>query len=135
MTKVSKKVDHIAHVSPNLDLSRNILETGCIRPAPQPLTYCETHNAVASYLGLETFCGSLRGQYFIFGALGPSKSGLMNKHIVKHIKQTYRTNEQTYRETYRDLRETVRDLDTLVFNDTPFGNISWFHFWRPVLPI
>ena len=31
------------------------------------------------------------GQYFIFGALCPSKSGLMNKHIVK----------QTYRETYR----------------------------------
>jgi len=27
----------------------------------------------------------LRGQYFIFGALCPSKSGLMNKHIVKHI--------------------------------------------------
>ena len=25
------------------------------------------------------------GQYFIFGALCPSKSGLMNKHIVKHI--------------------------------------------------
>jgi len=23
--------------------------------------------------------------YFIFGALCPSKSGLMNKHIVKHI--------------------------------------------------
>ena len=30
------------------------------------------------------------------GALCPSKSGLMNKHIVKHI-----VNEQTYRETYR----------------------------------
>jgi hypothetical protein len=39
---------------------------------------------VAKYLGLETFCGSLRGQCFIFGALCPSKSGLMNKHIVKH---------------------------------------------------
>ena len=25
------------------------------------------------------------GQYFIFGALYPSKSGLINKHIVKHI--------------------------------------------------
>ena len=25
------------------------------------------------------------GQYFILGALCPSKSGLMNKHIVKHI--------------------------------------------------
>ena len=25
------------------------------------------------------------GQYFIFGALCPFKSGLMNKHIVKHI--------------------------------------------------
>jgi hypothetical protein len=24
-------------------------------------------------------------EYFIFGALCPSKSGLMNKHIVKHI--------------------------------------------------
>ena len=52
------------------------------------------------------------GQYFIFGALCPSKSGLMNKHIVKHtlcpshiVKHTVlvRTNEQTYRETYRDL--------------------------------
>jgi len=27
----------------------------------------------------------LRGQYFIFGALCPSKSGLIHKHIVKHI--------------------------------------------------
>jgi len=26
-----------------------------------------------------------RMKYFIFGALCPSKSGLMNKHIVKHI--------------------------------------------------
>ena len=26
------------------------------------------------------------GQYFIFGALCPSKSGLMNKHIVKHTR-------------------------------------------------
>ena len=42
-------------------------------------------NAVASYLGLETFCGFLRGQCFIFGALCPSKSGLVNKHVVKHI--------------------------------------------------
>ena len=25
-----------------------------------------------------------QGQYLIFGALCPSKSGLMNKHIVKH---------------------------------------------------
>jgi len=38
---------------------------------------------VASYLGFETCCGSCRGQYFIFGALCPSKSGLMNKHIGK----------------------------------------------------
>ena len=28
------------------------------------------------------FCGSLQGQCFIFGALCPSQSGLMNKHIV-----------------------------------------------------
>jgi len=49
-----------------------------------------------SYLGFGTFCGSLRGQYFIFGALYPSKSGLINKNAVKHI-----ANEQTYRETYR----------------------------------
>ena len=28
-----------------------------------------------------------QGQYFIFGALCPSKSGLMNKHIVKHTRQ------------------------------------------------
>ena len=45
-------------------------------------------------------------------ALYPSKSGLMNKHIVKHIVNKHfgclstfpvrvRTNEQTYRETYR----------------------------------
>jgi hypothetical protein len=27
----------------------------------------------------------LRGQSFIFGALYPSKSGLVHKHIVKHI--------------------------------------------------
>ena len=39
----------------------------------------------ASYLGFETCSGSLQGQCFIFGALCPSKSGLMNKHIVKHI--------------------------------------------------
>ena len=36
--------------------------------------------AVASYLGFGTCCGSRRGQYFIFGALYPSMSGLMNKH-------------------------------------------------------
>jgi len=41
---------------------------------------------VASYLGFETCCGSLRGQYFIFGALCLFKSGLMNKPIVKHTK-------------------------------------------------
>ena len=28
---------------------------------------------------------SCKATYFIFGALYPSKSGLMNKHIVKHI--------------------------------------------------
>ena len=28
-----------------------------------------------------------QGQYFIFGALCPSKSGLMNKHIVRFKKQ------------------------------------------------
>jgi hypothetical protein len=72
-------------------------------------------------LGLE-----IRGGNTFLGAL--SKSGLMNKHIVKHIvlglvglmpslgcpipvqvrtnKQTYRetlAHEQTYRETYRDV--------------------------------
>jgi hypothetical protein len=31
---------------------------------------CEC-NAVASYLGFETFCGSLRGQYLIFGCPVP----------------------------------------------------------------
>ena len=43
-------------------------------------------SAVASCLGFETLCGSLRGQYFIFGALYPStgKSGLTNNHTVKH---------------------------------------------------
>jgi hypothetical protein len=42
---------------------------------------------VASYLGLETsqFSGSLRVNALFLGALCPSKSGLMNKHIVKHI--------------------------------------------------
>jgi len=34
------------------------------------------------------------------GPVYQSKSGLMNKHIVKHI--YVRTNKQTYRETYRD---------------------------------
>jgi len=33
---------------------------------------------VASYLGFEACCGSLQGQCFIFGALCPSQSGLMN---------------------------------------------------------
>ena len=50
-----------------------------------PKGSCGKHKAVASYSGFETFCRSLRGQYFIFGALCPSKSGLVNKHIVKHI--------------------------------------------------
>jgi len=42
---------------------------------------------VASYLGFETlqFSGSLRVDALFLGALCPSKSGLMNKHIVKHI--------------------------------------------------
>jgi hypothetical protein len=41
---------------------------------------------VASYLGLETlqFSGSFRVNALFLGALCPSKSGLMNKHIVKH---------------------------------------------------
>ena len=45
-------------------------------------------NAVASYLGFGTiqFSGSLRVNDPFLGALCPSKSGLMNKHIVKHIK-------------------------------------------------
>jgi hypothetical protein len=38
---------------------------------------------VASYLGFETCQGSLQDQCSIFGALCPSKSGLMNKHIMK----------------------------------------------------
>jgi hypothetical protein len=47
---------------------------------------CE-HNALASYLGFGTlqFSGSLRVNDPLLGALCPSKSGLMNKHIVKHI--------------------------------------------------
>ena len=45
---------------------------------------------------LETFCG-LCGQYFtcfIFGALCPSKSGVMNKHIVKHIESAKKSRER-----------------------------------------
>jgi hypothetical protein len=34
---------------------------------------------------LLNFVGSLQGQCFIFGALCPSGSGLMKKHVVKHI--------------------------------------------------
>ena len=64
---------------------------------------------MASYLGLETFCGSLRGQYFIFGALCPSKSGLMNKHIVKHRAKVF---------GFRDLLWVSAG--------------SMFHFWCPV---
>jgi hypothetical protein len=30
----------------------------------------------------------LRGQCFIFAALYPSKSGLIHKHIVKHIEES-----------------------------------------------
>jgi hypothetical protein len=33
----------------------------------------------------------LQGECLIFGALCPSKTGLMNKHIVKHIVQTGKT--------------------------------------------
>jgi hypothetical protein len=41
---------------------------------------------VASYLGLETlqFSGSLRVNALFLVALCPSKSGLMNKYIVKY---------------------------------------------------
>jgi len=71
------------------------------------------------------------GQYFIFGALCPSKSGLMNKHIVKHIVKvkcsevsrsetwcptvpvSVRTTEQTYRETYR-IKQTYRIVKHMV---------------------
>ena len=49
---------------------------------------------MASYLGFGTlqFSGSLGVNDPFLGALCPSKSGLMNKHIVKHIVklQTYR---------------------------------------------
>ena len=49
-----------------------------------------------AYTLMQTWCGGFVfgfrdllwvsvGQHFIFGALCPSKSGLMNKHIVKHI--------------------------------------------------
>ena len=41
-------------------------------------------DAIAQHVGLVGL-KCLLGQYFIFGALYPSKSGLMNKHIVKHI--------------------------------------------------
>ena len=42
---------------------------------------------MASYLGFGTlqFSGSLGVNDPFLGALYPSKSGLMNKHIVKHI--------------------------------------------------
>ena len=46
---------------------------------------------MALYLGFETCDGSPQGECLIFGALCPSKSGLMNKHIVKHIVQTGKT--------------------------------------------
>jgi len=47
---------------------------------------CE-HIAVASYLGFGTlqFSGSLWVNDLFLGALCPSKSVLVNKHIVKHI--------------------------------------------------
>ena len=46
----------------------------------------------------------VRGQYFIFGAPRPSKSGLMNRHIVKHSDTCRQSpdNKQTNRETYRE---------------------------------
>ena len=95
---------------------------------------CEC-NAVASYLGFENFGRSLQGQCFIFGALCPSKSGPMNKHIVKHITSMWisrpvvglagtmfhfwcpipvlvRTNnEQTYRETYRERKACALNIE------------------------
>ena len=52
---------------------------------------CQEHDAVASYLGYG-ICTGLSGLmiHFWVSALCPSKSGLMNKHIVKHIlKQTF----------------------------------------------
>jgi hypothetical protein len=42
------------------------------------------HTYEASYLGFETFVG-LSGHIFVLVPRFPSKSGLMNKHIVKHI--------------------------------------------------
>jgi hypothetical protein len=50
-------------------------------------------------LGVETlqFSGSLRVNALFLGALCPSKSGLMNKHIVKHIvKTSHKVNDALY---------------------------------------
>ena len=43
-------------------------------------------SAVASYLGFGTlqFSGSLRANDPFLGALYPSKSGLINKHTLRH---------------------------------------------------
>ena len=59
---------------------------------------------MASYLGFGTlqFSGSLRVNDPFLGALCPSKSGLMNKHIVKAYSQTYRENI-----LYRVVKHTV----------------------------
>jgi len=43
-----------------------------------------------------------QGQYFIFGALCPSKSGLMNKHIVKPSKSGL-MNKHIVKQTYQSL--------------------------------
>jgi len=43
----------------------------------------------------------LQGECLIFGALCPSKSGPMNKHIVKHIVQTGKTFMELNLETTR----------------------------------
>ena len=42
-------------------------------------------STVASYFGFRDLLWILRGRCFIFGALFPSKSGLIHTHIVKYI--------------------------------------------------
>ena len=46
----------------------------------------------------------LQGQCFILGALCPSKSGLMKKHIVKHIGESMKTNESNVSKKCQCLR-------------------------------
>jgi len=54
-------------------------------PPPPIFRDVTRHNhVVQSHLG-EGFQTNVIPQYFILGALYPSMSGLMNKHIVKHI--------------------------------------------------